>query len=358
MRNRSSLEYLYSIKDIDMTIIDRSSKGKGWPEKQAGVGQARRLLMDAIAREADTEDIILSLDADTTFNPGYFSSIVAGFATAPDARAISVPYYHKLTGDEIKDRSILRYEIYMRYYAINLWRINCPYSFTAIGSAIALPVKSYRAIGGITPHKSGEDFYFVQKLRKYGPVLTWTEQKVFPAARYSDRVGFGTGPAMIKGRSGDWSSYPIYSAGLFDEVGQTYAKFRELYSGDVPVPMDGFIRERFGVESIWEPLRNNSKTPRQFERASHLKLDAFRVLQYLKWKSIGQPRADEKHLFECLVTNYPALYGSLTFDPDLFSFEASPVNLLDEMRNMLAELEESYQKTNLITPGFEHYGSE
>ncbi len=91
-------------------------------------------------------------------------------------------------------------------------------SFTAIGSAMALPVKSYRAIGGMTPHKSGEDFYFLQKLRKFGKVLTWNKEKVYPEARYSDRVFFGTGPAMIKGRDGDWSSYPIYPFELFDEI--------------------------------------------------------------------------------------------------------------------------------------------
>ncbi len=358
MRNKKSLDYLHSIRDIDMTILDKSSKGKGWPEKQSGVGQARRLLMDSIERIADGGDIILSLDADTTFNPGYLSSIAAGFSAAHSARAISVPYYHKLTGDEVKDRLILRYEIYMRYYAINLWRINSPYSFTAIGSAIALHVKSYRAIGGITPHKSGEDFYFLQKLRKYGPVLTWTEEKVYPAARYSDRVGFGTGPAMIKGRAGDWSSYPVYAAGLFDEVKKTYENFRELYSGDVVVPMDGFIREKFGAESIWEPLRKNCKTQRQFQRACHHKLDAFRVLQFLKWKSNTHPRTDEENLFECLETHYPDLYGSLTFDPAGFTFEESPVTLLDDLRNLLAGIEENYQKAYLITPGFEHYAAE
>ncbi len=99
--------------------------------------------------------------------PVIFNRLLNTFKHHPDAVALSVPYYHNLTGDEEKDRAILRYEIYMRYYAINLWRIGSPYNFTAVGSAMALPVWAYRAIGGITPHKSGEDFYFIQKLRKY-----------------------------------------------------------------------------------------------------------------------------------------------------------------------------------------------
>jgi glycosyltransferase involved in cell wall biosynthesis len=227
--NQSTLRILNKIKDIPIVIIDRCSKGKGWKGKDFGVGWARKTAMDHINKQAEANDIMVSLDADTRFNPGYFESIKDNFKHHPDAAALSVPYYHELTGDDQKDRAILRYEIYMRYYAINLWRIGSPYNFTAIGSAMALPVWAYRAIGGITPHKSGEDFYFIQKLRKYGNVLTWNKEKVYPAARYSDRVFFGTGPAMIKGRDGDWSSYPIYPFELFDEVKATYDLFPVLF---------------------------------------------------------------------------------------------------------------------------------
>ena len=241
--NRQSIEYLNSIKDINIEIIDRSSKGDGWKGKKNGVGWARKTIMDKISTEAGDNDIIISLDADTTFNEKYFASIAENFKQNPGAVAISVPYYHKLTGDEEKDRAILRYEIYMRYYSINLKRIGSPYHFTAIGSAIALPVKSYKAIGGITPHKSGEDFYFLQKLRKYGSVLTQNKEKVYPAARYSDRVNFGTGPAMIHGRTGNWVSYPIYNYEYFEEIKQTYELFTELFYGDIKTPLEIFISD-------------------------------------------------------------------------------------------------------------------
>ncbi len=227
--NQKSIEYLKEVQNLELEILDNSSKGKGWVGKKSGVGWARKTIMDKIAKEANENDIMVTLDADTTFEPGYLQSIINTFLMYPKAVALSVPYYHKLTGKPEPDRAILRYEIYMRYYALNLWRINSPYNFTAIGSAMALPIKSYKAIGGITPHKSGEDFYFIQKLRKYGTVLTWNEEKVYPAARFSDRVGFGTGPAMIKGRAGDWDSYPIYPFNYFDEVKSTYDLFPVLF---------------------------------------------------------------------------------------------------------------------------------
>ena len=329
---------------MDIRLNDKSSKGKGWKGKNYGVGWARRTIMDQIALEANDSDIIINLDADTTFGPDYFSSVLQNFKQHPEAVAVSVPYYHELTGDEVKDRSILRYEIYMRYYAINMWRIGSPYSFTAIGSAIALPVSSYKAIGGITPHKSGEDFYFMQKLRKYGDVICRNEEKVFPAARYSDRVGFGTGPAMIKGREGDWNSYPVYPYEYFDEIKSTYELFPCLFRKDTDTPMDKFIEEKFGEKNIWILLRANFKEEEKFIRACHHKLDGFRVFQYLKWRNRENDLTDEENLIRFLEKFYPEKSASLGFDSKELVFADISVENLNELRNMLAEIEEKYQQ--------------
>ena len=342
--NKQSIEYLNSIKDLDIQLIDRSSKGKGWKGKKHGVGWARKTIMEQIVSVADESDIIISLDADTTFGPEYFSSVLQNLNHHPKAVAISIPYYHELTGDEVKDRAILRYEIYMRYFAINMWRIGSPYSFTAIGSAIALPVSSYKAIRGITPHKSGEDFYFLQKLRKFGDIICWNEDKVYPAARYSDRVGFGTGPAMIKGREGDWNSYPIYPFEYFDEVKLTYELFSILFNKDVETPMDIFNEEKFGDKQIWTLLRENFKQEEKFVRACHHKLDGFRVFQYLKWRNPENKLSDEENLIRFFEKFYPERLASLGFDMKKLTFTKTSVKNLDGLRNLLVEIEAGYQK--------------
>ena len=118
-------------------IIDRCSRGKGWQGNNLGVGWARKVAMDAVQDEANDRDIIITLDGDTRFNAGYFSSIKTNFKEHNTAVGLSVPYYHKLSGSEPEDRAILRYEIYMRHYLLNLMRIESPYAFTAIGSAMA-----------------------------------------------------------------------------------------------------------------------------------------------------------------------------------------------------------------------------
>ena len=344
LNNQKSIEYLRSVEGIDMEIIDKSSKGRGWTGKRSGVGWARRILMDSILKEANPDDLIISLDADTSFNPGYFESVVENFKVNDKAVALAVPYYHRLTGDPEKDRAILRYEVFMRYYAINLWRIQSPYSFTAIGSAIVLPVKSYIAIGGITPHTSGEDFYFLQKLRKYGKILTWNCEKVYPEARYSDRVGFGTGPAMIRGKTGDWDSYPIYPYALFKDIKETTDLFPNLFLKDIPNPMETFITEKFKGENIWQPLRKNSKTKEQFVRACFHKMDAFRMLQYLKWKHVANQSSDEENLVNWIRSYYPENFTISGMELKSLSFSESPVSDINKIRDFLVETEESYQQ--------------
>ena len=141
-RNISTLNRLEHVNDFPLLVIDHSSKGHGWKGKNAGVGIARKTVMDAISNAANPKDIILSLDGDTTFNENYFHSVAKTFASNPHIPALSIPYYHPLTGNKILDRSILHYEIYMRYYRLNMSRIGSPYNYTALGSAMACTTPS------------------------------------------------------------------------------------------------------------------------------------------------------------------------------------------------------------------------
>jgi len=340
--NKKSLEVLNNIDSFENHIIDKSSKKKGWIGKHYGVGMARRIMMDRIAEEAENTDIILSLDADTKFNPNYFKSIAENFQTNINKVALAVPYYHPLTTDETINRLILRYEIYLRYYALNLWRIGSFYRFTAIGSAIALPVKSYKAIGGITPHKSGEDFYLLQKLRKYGELTYWNTENVFPEARYSDRVAFGTGPAMMKGKKGDWASYPIFNFQLFDEVKTTQHLYPKLFDDEIETPMDDFLKFIFAGKDVWNPLRKNFKKREQFVKACHHKIDALRIFQFLKYRQANSKHDDEKNLKHFLNSFYN---DEVPININRFKFAESSITEINQIRDFFVEKENVFLKT-------------
>jgi glycosyltransferase involved in cell wall biosynthesis len=344
--NVETLRFLEKCTGIEPTVIDRCTQGNGWKGKNHGIGWARKTLMEAIDKVAAARDIILSLDADTTFHENYFTSVAKNFSVHPDAVALAVPYYHELVGEEAADKAILRYEIYIRYYSLNLWRIGSPYSFTALGSAMAFPVWAYRAVGGMTPKMSGEDFYFLQKLRKYGKMLFYNSQKVYPAGRFSDRVYFGTGPAMIKGKQGDWTSYPIYSYHCFDEIRMTTGLFREFFYETRSTPVVGFLRDLLNEEDPFRLLRENFKDPATFVRACHEKFDGLRILQYLKYRSKNGNTSDEKNLMEFLSRFYPDEYKDVIPDTAKFSFISSPVSELDLLRRFLMNKEEEYQSTS------------
>ncbi len=341
--NQLTIRYLDSLNDRRIEIIDRSSPGKGWPEKAHGIGVARKLLMDHISRIANENDVIISMDADTVFNTEYFASVAENLRLNPAASAIAIPYYHKLTYNNELDRIMLRYEIYMRAFAINMWRIRSPYSFSALGSAIAIPVWAYRAVGGMTPKISGEDFYFLQKIVKTGRLLHFNNEIVFPAARLSDRVFFGTGPALIKGIDGDWSSYPIYNYRLFDMIANTYKLFGPIYSKDIKTPLDDFLIRRF-KELPWKALRQNFKSQTHFIRACHEKIDGLRILQFLKESQLPDEEFSEISLSELLLlykNQFPDLISGLKTKVD---FKLTSIADLNHIRDLLFEIEMHYRK--------------
>lgn len=327
---------------FSLHLIDKSSRGKGWDDKNFGVGFARKVLFDHIMSVADDNDILISMDADTVFGPRYVESIAQNFERHRDQNVISVPYFHPLTNDDQANRAILRYEIYMRNCLLNLFRIGCPYSFTAIGSAIAVKIKALKKINGITPMKSGEDFYLLQKLRKMSPISNWNDELVYPAARFSDRVFFGTGPAIRKGSQGIWDSYPIYHFSLFDEVKKCYDLIDDLYQKDQHNKFIDFLEKQFKDDNLWQPLRKNAKDLAHFRHAFHEKADGLRIMQFLKSEQSQLSVSDEQSLRE----NLPFL-TQRTIPPFIqqdFSFDQLSTAQLSEIRTFLFEEEMEQRK--------------
>lgn len=346
--NMLTLKMLHQEADDQVQVIDRCSPGNGWDARHQGVGWARKTAMDEAAQQAGTADLLQTMDGDTLYHPDFLQDVADDFSENTQAGAAAQWYYHPLTGQQAADRAVLRYEIYMRYYALNMLRIQNPYAFTAIGSAMACTSAAYRAVGGITPHRSGEDFYFIQKLRKYTPVLIHTTAAAMPAARFSDRVLFGTGPAMIRGDAGDWNSYPIYSHHLFDEVKATFDRFSELFAGDVELPMTNFLVEKFG-DNLWHSLRQNNRDAKGFARAALQKVDALRILQFIRWRHTQRHSSDEQNLYDFLLAFYPGDAILKDIHSKKFNFSTASVEQLNQIRDFLTTNEKLWrQKTKLL----------
>jgi len=341
--NRQSIEFLESLNSPQIHTIDKSGPGKGWIGKKHGVGWARKTAMDTASSLAGPDDLIISMDADTRYDKNFFVSVADSSEKYPEATGISVPYYHPLTGNETADRCILRYEIYMRNYALNMLLIDHPYAFSAIGSGMACKASVYRQNGGLTPKLSGEDFYFIQKLRKQGPIIVHCETSIYPEARFSDRVYFGTGPAMIKGRAGNWDSYPIYHQRAFQHVKETFNAFDQLYTSEVQTPMDEMLTAAHKGRPVWQPLRDNAASLQSFVKACLQKVDALKVLQFLKESNDRYPDSNEERLASFLITK---LNPDESLMPILqkLSFIKTGIHELNQIRDFMVKHELMLQK--------------
>lgn len=345
-RNQRTFAFLRNYDFLTLHVIDRSSPGCGWPEKKKGVGFARKVLFQQILDDSDAEDIIVSLDADTYVKPGYLRAIADNFAHNPSLNALAVPYYHPLNpDDEVQSRALLRYELYMRNYAINLLKINSPYGFTALGSAIAMRARALHKIGNITPLQSGEDFYLVQKFCKMGGLSLFNTECVYPAGRYSDRVPFGTGPAMQRGAEGIWDSYPIYSHRCFEPIQEAYHSLQALYENRISVANNEFLtflQKDNDKTDIWTDIRHNVADFDHFVKAFHQKADGLRILQFVRAKHRQQPIDEVIALYENMQCWLPGTC------PSWFSktrpFADYPIVQVDELRRLLFEAENELRK--------------
>ena len=165
-----------------------------------GVGAVRRAAMDAalkaLATPKTAENIILaSLDADTLVDPDYAEALLSAFADHPEWRAVTLNFQHRADTPQ-EDAAVRVYEQYLRDYRDGLASAGSPYAYIPIGSAFAVRGSAYIACGGMRLREGGEDFYFLQAVRKVGAIGELAEVFVYPSARPSDRVPFGTGPRV------------------------------------------------------------------------------------------------------------------------------------------------------------------
>lgn len=322
-------------------VIDAIHPPQRPPAKKAGVGWARdQVFRQAIGHHGEAA-LCVSLDADTLVAPGYLAAVDRQFADQPNAVGLAVPYYHPLPRNQRAARHILRYEIYLRYYQLNLWRIGSPYAFCPLGSAIAFRAAHFGKIRGFPHRQAGEDFYFLQQLTKTGQVLRWCDEWVYPAARSSDRTPYGTGPVIgAPNLHLQEQRFPFLPLAHFDRLAVTMARFGDLYDRDVPTPIDEYLNQH-GGRVVFAKLRRNHTSRARFIRACHEWLDGLRTLQCLRWhlnRYGGQ--IEPLHNLDRLLT----ALGEAAMGVDLAK---DPIPHLLALRDRLFALECEYQCQSL-----------
>ncbi len=177
-------------------LIDHYTKYK-IPAKE-GVGRARKIGCDIAVKLHQKgiikDPVLYSTDADAHLPENYFDSQIQ---LDKNTSALVFDFEH-LTDDSVLGRATRAYEQAIKYYKAGLAWAGSPYAFYTLGSILAINMVRYCQVRGFPKRPGGEDFYLLNKLAKVGPIRFVPQIKIHIDARLSDRVPFGTGPAVKK----------------------------------------------------------------------------------------------------------------------------------------------------------------
>jgi glycosyltransferase involved in cell wall biosynthesis len=266
-------------------------------KKWAGVGLARKTGLDeAVLRFNhfnNTSGIVVSLDSDSLVEPNYLIEIEKHFKQNPKHVGATINVEHQKAGlSERQKHGIELYEKYLHYYKDALHFTGYPQAMITIGSAFAVTAEAYVKRGGMNRRQAGEDFYFLQNLAQLGTVGEINTTRVYPSARLSNRVPFGTGAAIQKWMAGTEDLTKTYNFKAFADLKTLFdTKERLFQSGetgftavitDLPESVRQFVLlDNFKIEI--EDLNKNCSTLKSFQSRFFHKFNAFKVLKFMNF---------------------------------------------------------------------------
>ena len=289
--------WLCSTPTTDVLIVDRCRHGWGLPPKQ-GVGLARRIGCDiALGMQATNRletDWIHMTDGDVTLPETYFE-VARGH---PQAVALTYPFHHRVVDQaSVHSRALALYDVSLHYYVLGLRWARSGYAHYSIGSTIAVRGSAYASVRGMPRREAGEDFYFLNKLAKLGPIEQPKCTPIQIHERHSERVPFGTGAAnaRIARHLTEGGHFMLYNPTSFVVLKRWLNLVQEFASG---CPLDR-IRETIDRENAsWKPMfcealdqlsavaalaqaRRHTKSYGPLRTRLHEWFDGFRTMKFL-----------------------------------------------------------------------------
>jgi len=310
--DKTAYPQLLKIADskLKLSYIDASSKGYEMPKNDGGVGLARKIGMDMALRllktSASDKKLILSLDADTLVQPNYLAAIKNYFT--PKIKTTIVAYEHQMPDDYERQAAICCYEIFLRYWVLGLKYAKSPWAFHSIGSTIVTSTDAYLQVRGMNRREAGEDFYFLNKLAKIGNIDYIRDTCVFPSARSSSRVPFGTGKAVERFLSGQKQEYLLYDPQIFTIISQ-WLEFMNtaflMHEDEILIQAHRInpALKLFLVDSrfadAWSKIRRSAKEEKTLRRHFHDWFDGFKTFKLIKYLTkVVYPQID---MFEAMA---------------------------------------------------------
>jgi len=283
--------------DLRVAFIDASSRGNEMPEKEGGVGMARKIGLDMALSLFDNNEndlrLLYCLDADTLVESNYLNAVNT-FFSREQATAAHVSFAHQEAEDEILQDAIIFYEIFLRYYVAGLKHAGSPYAFHTIGSTMVCTADGYAAVRGMNKRQAGEDFYFLNKISKLDGVRTIKNTTVYPSARSSARVPFGTGNAVRKYGQENNHNYLVYNPSIFIILKQWLNLSNQFWDSDAETMLKEaekihtslkLFLQMIKFEEKWRHLHANNKKAVIFKEQFNGWFDGFITLKLINFLS-------------------------------------------------------------------------
>lgn len=272
-----------------LLAVDCVSVGKRLPVKM-GVGLARKIGADIavnlIFHDKVCSHIVHSTDADVQIPRGYFASTI-NYGGA--CSGYTFPFrHHAEKGFEL---AMQLYEFSLHYYVAGLEYAGSKYAFHTVGSCLAFSAEAYAKVRGFPKRAAGEDFYLLNKLAKVDDIEALKEPVIEVAGRGSDRVPFGTGPALTKisNLKSPEDTYLFYSPQVFrclkiflKSLPDYWGLAKEVIYSEHYVEISAAL-ESIGFYHVLDKILNQAKSREQFIRASSDWFDAFKTLKFIHY---------------------------------------------------------------------------
>lgn len=286
---------MVSDSSMNLGYINASSKGLEMPRDTGGVGMARKIGMDKALRllkkNNKPNNVIISLDADTLVQNNYLPVIKHFFS--PLVKTAIVAYEHQMPEQENEQAAICCYEIFLRYWVLGLKYAKSPWAFHSIGSTISVSADAYLEVRGMNRQRAGEDFYFLNKLAKVGKIVYTKETCVYPSARLSTRVPFGTGKRIERFLSGRCEKeYYLYDPRIFLILSQWLQLVQDMLLGNeheilkktetIHPRLKSFLEEN-KFHLVWPKMRRVAKDEKLMAKQFNDWFDGFKTLKLVHY---------------------------------------------------------------------------
>lgn len=291
-----------NVSALRLAYIDASSPNAELPKKD-GVGLARKIGLDwgvrILAEASSSTRLLCSLDADTTVAPNYLNSVRDAF-NHERAWAGVVYFEHPLPDAPAQRRAIVGYESFLRCHVHGLRLAGSPYAFHTVGSTMVCTPEAYVAVAGMNRRQAAEDFYFLQQLAKTGELRSIATTTVYPSARPSHRVPFGTGRRVRQTLESADDALSTYAPDSYEVVRACLqlvtladADTEEVYNyvKNRDDTLSDFLKTQ-DIDSAWPRMRQSATSDQQRRRQFHTWFDAFRTLKLMHFlRDNGRPNA-------------------------------------------------------------------